>query len=124
MSEGNLSAQVLLRPASGGGDRPATADTVAGSLPPAASVELARSFFGSRGFEVSPAFATSFSISAPAATYQAVFGLPVRPAPGGVTVGGKAADALPLDRLPAEVAAAVQEVVFPPPPDFGPTHYR
>ncbi len=125
MSEDKLSAQVILHSASGDAGEPATADTVAGLLPPEASVRLARSFFRSHGFEVSPAFATSFSITAPAATYEAIFGRSVELAPGGVTVKGTGgAPELPLDRLPAEVATAIQAVVFPPRPDFGPAHYQ
>jgi hypothetical protein len=107
------SAQVILRPTSGSGGR-------SPRLPPSpASVELARSFFRTRGFQVSPAFGNSFSITGSAAAYRATFGRPSR----GPAGGGMDAAELPLDRLPADVADVVQAVVFPPPPDFGPTNF-
>ena len=121
MPEEHLSAQVILRPVLGAEGQPATADTVARLLPAPASVELARSFFQARGFEVSPAFGMSFSITGPAAAFEAIFGRRVRLEDGGVTVDGGAE--LPLDRVPAEIAGVVQAIAFPPPPDFGPTRF-
>ena len=124
MPEWEFSAQVILHPALEAGDQEVTAETVARALPSPSSVETARSFFRSRGFDVSPAFATSFSIAGPATAYEGTFGPRVRPGPRGVVVNGtEGTGELPLDRLPAEVADAVQAVVFPPPPEFGPTRY-
>jgi hypothetical protein len=125
MAEQYFSAQVILRSPPESEGQPATAETVRDLLPPSSSVQLAESYFRSRGFEVSPTFATSFSITGSATIFEGTFGRHVRPGPRGVVVDGtEGTGELPLDRLPSEVADVVQAVVFPPPPDFGPTAVR
>jgi hypothetical protein len=124
MAEQHLSAQVILRSPPQAEGQPATAETVRDLLPPSSSVQLVESYFRSHGFEVSPTFATSFSITGSATVFEGTFGRRVRPGPQGVVVNGtEGTGELPLDQLPAEVADAVQAIVFPPPPDFGPTRY-
>jgi hypothetical protein len=86
----------------------------------------ARSFFRSRGFEVTEPYAGSFSISAPQDTFEATFGTRlVHEGPDGAVKAETprgAADRLPLDRLPPDLAGSI-EVLFPPPPAFGPTRW-
>ena len=131
MNDGDppLSAQVVLRPAGGAaltGAEEITAATVARYAPDPAAVATAQAFFRDAGFAVGDARGISFAITAPKARFEDVFGdeLVVDPGSraGAISVsragGGRE---LPLTRLPAEVAAALQAVAFTPPPDFGPT---
>ena len=90
------------------------------------AVAKARSFFRSRGFEVTRPYAGSFSISAPDDTFEATFGSRlVREGPHGAVKAATSRGAryeLPLDRLPPELARSI-EVLFTPPPAFGPTKF-
>jgi hypothetical protein len=111
-----ISAQVLLKPASGTMPRDVdiTAENI-GSLAPApeAAAEVARALAGA-GFEVGPVVGLSFSISARRSVFDRFFGIES----AGATKG-----TIPLDRVPALARRHVAAVTFPPPPDFGPTRY-
>ena len=123
MAEQHLSAQVILRSPPEAEGQPATAETVRDLLPSSSCVQLVQSYFRSRGFEVSPAFGTSFSITGPDAAYEAALGQRVRRSAGGALVNEEGASELRLDRLPADVTTCIQAIAFPPPPDFGPTNF-
>ena len=123
MPEQRFSAQVLLRSPPQAEGQPATAETVRDLLPSSSCVQLVQSYFRSRGFEVSPAFGTSFSITGPDTAYDAALGQRVQRGAGGAIVNEEGASELRLDRLPADVTTCVQGIVFPPSPDFGPTSF-
>jgi hypothetical protein len=121
-----VSAQVILRPASGEPVDPATitAATIGQMQPTATAVNATRKAFTDLGFEVGPFVGNSFSIAAPAATFEQVFGERLqRTAGGGITIVEPADGAsleLPLDGLPSDLAKDVQAVTFTRPPAFGP----
>jgi hypothetical protein len=125
-SDPPVSAQVILRPASGASVDPATitAATIGQIQPAAAAVDAARRAFTNLEFEVGPFVGNSFSITAPAATFEKVFGVRLQPTAGGgisvVEPAGAASLELPLHRLPADLAKDIQAVTFTPPPAFGP----
>jgi hypothetical protein len=109
-------------------DNPASAQVVAAPEAAPEVLGAARSFFHDRGFAVSEPFAGSFSISGPASLFEATFGVPLRRETRDglerLCVEGPSgpSDQLPRQQLPREWADAVQ-VVFSPPPAFGPTSY-
>jgi hypothetical protein len=116
-----LAALVVLRPAGGAelGERaPITSDTVAEAMPSPEAVTLALGYFRGRGFQVTAASGPSFSIVAPKEHFEKEFGIRL----DDVTLS--AGLELPVERLSAEVASAVQAVLFTPPPDFGPTDFH
>lgn len=126
-----LSAQVVLRSASGrspGGETAVTAENVHEYAPAPAAAESARRAFAEAGFEVGEVAGNSFSITAPAATFEKVFKTEVRRTEDrGAKARGGASEGpgyeLPVDKLPASLARGVAAVTFTPPPDFGPTSY-
>lgn len=127
---GIISAQVVLRPASGrpaGADEAITSANVEQFLPSPAAAERVRNAFSARGFEVGPVVGTSFSITAPAQRFEEEFGVRVRSREdGGIEAVSGDDDAnleLPLSRLPDPLADGVAAVTFSPPPDFGPTSF-
>ena len=84
--------------------------------------ERAQRAFLAHGFATGPYVGNSFSITAPAAEFQALFcvALAAR-ADGGVAVNGAPCrDGLPLQHLPDSLRALLSAVVFSEPPAFGP----
>lgn len=125
-----VSAQVALRAASGKSFRnqSVTSENIAEYLPATETVEHAKSRFKELGFEVANIFGNSFSITAPASTFEKVFKVKLQRADSGglqaMAVGGGDADyELPRSALPTDLKEAVEVVTFSPPPDFGPTSY-
>ncbi len=120
------SAQVIVRSASGTpmrGDVAITAANIADYQPSAEDAAAAQAAFRAAGFEVGPVVGISFSITAPLARFEQVFGVPLRvDERGAVAAGTGAAPAggteLPLDRLPGEARERVQAVAFTPPADL------
>jgi hypothetical protein len=92
----------------------ATASTVAAMLPTPEQVARVRAFFAERGFEVDELQGLSLTLTGPRSAYAETFG-----AEANVSEAGE----LPLDGLPREIAESIDAVVFPDPPDFGPTSY-
>jgi hypothetical protein len=127
----SLSAQVALRPASGkafNAQTAITSENIGDYLPAAETVEAARKGFEEAGFAVGNAVGMSFSITAPASTFEKVFKVKlVADDRGGIKVtdhkGGDQTYELPVESLPAELRQFVAAVTFSPPPDFGPTSY-
>lgn len=118
-----LSATVLLRPAAGGTHEGVTAETVERSQPDPDALERAQRFFQAAGFDVSPAFGPSFSVTASSDLFEQTFGTKLE---HDETLGVKAAGGgveLPLHELPPDVTDSLQAVTFTPPPAFGPTEY-
>jgi hypothetical protein len=95
-----LSAQVVLQPG------PTTVSTRVRD-------ELSRA-----GFDIGPLVGGSFSISGPRQLFDRYFGLTLE----GVR-SPAVPEALPLERLPADVKGAVRSILFTRPPDFGPTNW-
>jgi len=121
-----ISAQVILKPAGRKAAAPITSSNVGETLPSADALDRARKAFGDAGFEVGTAVANSFSITAPARTFDKVFGTRLHRAPGAQASRSSrhaASDELPLDKLPKRVATLIDAVTMTPPPDFGPTSY-
>ena len=124
-----LSAQVVLRPRGGGsltGYEAITAETVGAYLPDVADAQTAAAWFAGAGFQVHELVGLGFAIVGGRSTFERAFG--ARLEVGGdearrMARGAEGSLALPLDRLPPEVARVVQAVEFTPPPDFGPTEY-
>ncbi len=118
-----ISAQVVLRSASGrapDGASAITAATLAEFAPAPEAVARAVEGFRESGFQVGSAVGNSFSITAPAGTFRRVFGVPVhRTDRGGLA--GPDGETLRLDDLPAALSGLLAAVTFVPPPDFGPT---
>jgi hypothetical protein len=125
-----VAAQVVLRPASGkafDGQTAITAENIAEYLPAPQTVSEAQRAFAEAGFEVSPAVGMSFSITAPASTFEKVFKVKLLPDErGGVkarTKRGEPGYELPLDALPNELKRHVVAVTFTPPPEYGPGNF-
>jgi hypothetical protein len=111
-----ISAQVLLKPASG--SMPRDADITAANIraispDPKVASDIAQRFKDA-GFEVGPVVGASFSITGPASVFTRFFK---------VASPGSEAGEIPLDRVAAPVRRAVAAVTFPSPPDFGPGNF-
>lgn len=115
-SDTRLSAQVLLKTASGEAPQDAdlTSARLASVVPPASVVAAITRSLASAGFEVGPFVGLSVSIAGPRSLFESVFGLTAAELKGGE---------IPLRRLPADIRSGVAAIVFPPPPDFGPGSY-
>lgn len=125
-----VSAQVILAPASGARITPDTAITsqnIERFRPSADATSLLQTELTRAGFEVGPLVANSFSITAPAQTFEEVFKTTLgEEARGNVAVrAGAASNAqeLPLNALPKAWTKHLIAITFTPPPDFGPTGY-
>ena len=125
-----VSAQAVLRPASGmtiGPETPITAENISQYAPSQEAVEETAQTFRSLGFEVGSTVGISFSITAPARIFMDVFGARLyRTDQGGIEHLGKDGVGrleLPTARLPRELARHLHAVTFTPPPDFGPTDF-
>ena len=126
-----LSAQVVLRSASGKAPDSSTAVTsenVREYLPSSSSITEARSAFEAAGFEVGQVVGNSFSITAPKSTFEKVFKVKLKEEKEkGVTAHLEKSDEgsyeLPTSKLSEALRGQVAAVTFTPPPDFGPTNY-
>ena len=126
-----LSAQVMLRSASGtapDSSTAVTAENVRDYLPSSSSITEARRAFEEAGFEVGQVVGNSFSITAPKSTFEKVFKIKLREdKQKGVTAHVEASDEgsyeLPTSKLAEALRREVAAVTFTPPPDFGPTNY-
>jgi hypothetical protein len=114
-----VSAQVLLRPASGrriGGRDEITSENIRDYAPPADAAAFARRAFEEDGFDVGPLVGVSFSIAAPVSTFERVFKTPIK-------VDDRSSLELPLDALPEPLRRVIETVTFGRPVDFGPGAY-
>ena len=125
-----VSAQVILKPASGGAgleSREITSDILPDLVPSAEVTAGTMRFFGSVGFEVGPMVGVSYSISGTVRQFEQTFGIRLREGADGriecLSEGGEVSDRLPLDGLPVGDREGIEAVVFGAPPDFGPTDY-
>ncbi|WP_394618672.1 hypothetical protein JNUCC0626_06095 [Lentzea sp. JNUCC 0626] len=111
-----LSAEVVLRDATGRTAPPITSANLDRHRPDPAQVARARKWFDDKGFTTGEPAGISFSVTGPRALFEETFEVELgddhRP---GV-------DVLELP-VPAAAANAVESVTFAAPPDFGPTSY-
>lgn len=121
---------MLLAPGgrSPGADTAVTAENVHEYTPDPERAEAARRAYAEAGFEVGEVVGNSFSITAPAGTFEKVFKVKTsRGETEGVKArartGGEAGYELSLDDLPAGLSRGVAAVTFTPPPDFGPGNF-
>jgi hypothetical protein len=125
-----VSAQVVLRPASGktiDGKTLITSDNIRDFVPSPEAVARATSAFAAAGFEVGNVVGISFSISATVDTFEHVFETRLRRSERGgieaVRDDGAGNYELPLKALPQSLANLIVAVTFMRPPDFGPTEF-
>jgi hypothetical protein len=122
-----ISAQVVLRPASGrvaDGKAVITSETIKDFVP---SVEVANSVmqgFNATGFQLGSLAGNSFSITAPVNTFERVFHTQFRrDGRGGVEAmrdDGSGTYELTLHTLPTAMSQHIVAVTFTQPPAFGP----
>jgi hypothetical protein len=125
-----LSAEIVLRPASGKAfdtQTAITSENIAEYLPSPDTVAAAQRAFTQAGFDVGNAVGMSFSITAPASTFEKVFKVKIAPTDrGGVKArvqGGAESYELPITVLPKEIAKHIVAATFSRPPDFGPGNF-
>jgi hypothetical protein len=124
-----VSAQVVLRAASGKkphGRAAVTAKSLKDYEPSPEAVTEAQEAFTAQGFEVGPMVGNSFSVTAPAETFESVFQTTIRTHKerGVEAVREKTSSyELPLEALPKTLRKHLEAVTFSPPPDFGPTNF-
>jgi len=125
-----VSAQVVLRPASGRQidlETLITAENISQYEPSQETVEESSRSFKSLGFEVGPMVGISFSITAPTRIFTDVFKVHLRRTNrGGIEFlgdNGVGRLELPITNLTEDLARHLHAVTFTPPPDFGPTDY-
>lgn len=126
-----VSAQVILRPASGKRITDLTVITVENVkefIPEEGAAVSATVTFHSEGFEVGPIIGISFSITGPVKVFERFFMVPLHRGKDGaikfIIEGKVQVSELPAEKLPGELRKSVLTVVFPLPPDFGPTEYH
>jgi hypothetical protein len=124
-----ISAQVLLRSASGKkitGETVITSKNIGDYTPSSDTVAKATDALTKLGFEVGQMVGISLSISAPASTFEKVFGMPLRQGEdGGIQVLG--ADGVPSYEIPRtawpkKIARLAVAVTFVPPPEYHPDY--
>ncbi len=122
-----VSAQVVLRSASGKPSREATitAANIQDFLPSPETTARATQAIAAAGFEVTPVYGNSFSITAPIATFEQFFQTRLRVGQRGdvqaMSGREKASYELPLEAIPSAMKGLIDAVTFTPPPEFGPT---
>jgi hypothetical protein len=125
-----VSAQVVLRPASGkppDGQAIITAETLKDFLPSPETVATVPAAFSALGFDVGPVVGNGFSLTAPVERFEEVFQVRLqRQGNGSIQALGEEGARhfeLPLHALPRHLAEKLVAVTFTPPPDFGPTRF-
>ena len=128
--ESIVSAQVILRPASGqtiNGKVVISAKNVAEFAPHPSAVSSVAEEFRSKGFEIGPLVGVSFSVTGPLRVFEEFFGMRIRlgkdHAYEFVLKNKTSGHELSGKDLPKILGKSVQTVVFPLPPDFGPTEF-
>lgn len=129
--ESIVSAQVILRPASGrgiSGEVVISASNVAEFAPSPSAVSSVAAEFRSKGFDVGPVVGVSFSVTGTIRTFEECFGMRIRlgkdHAYEFVAKNKAVGHELSGERLPEVLRKSVHAVAFPLPPDFGPTEFH
>ncbi len=128
--ESIVSAQVVLHAAGGEaieGKRQISARKLRQLVPPHGTVSLLAGIFRSKGFEVGPFVGISFSVTGMVRDFEKYFRVRIRPGKDGgyefVVNDRSVGHELSGEDLPEGLREYVQAVVFPLPPDFGPTKF-
>lgn len=130
-----ISALVILRPAGAEAlsrTDPITSDTISRFLPdPQGARDVIREF-KQLGFITGPLIGNSFSIEGKTAHFESVFGGQISESKDGlaftassstVNTAVETSRQLPLAMLAETVRQQLDSIVFPEPPDFGPTDF-
>lgn len=125
-----LSAQVVLRPASGKSAIPPeqiTAENVREIMPSPEDTKKAQEYFSEKGFEVGAAFANSFSITGEADLFEKLFDTKIttneKNAVKARDKNKKDSSELSKSELPKEIEKTIETITFSEPPDFGPGNF-
>jgi hypothetical protein len=125
-----ISAQVILRPASGrtiDGKTNISSENLAEFAPSSKTLSLATAEFRARGFETGPLVGVSFSATAPIEVFEKFLGGKIRLKPDSgqvsLTKHGVVREELSGEDLPSSLREHVLAIAFPAPPDFGPTRF-
>lgn len=124
-----VSAQVVLRSASGKSPhgQAITAATIGEYLPSPQAAGKVPPALAALGFAIGALVGNSFSISAPATTFEHVFKTKLRDrAEGGIEAvrsGGHGSVEMVASALPHDIAQHIEAITFTPPPDFGPQNF-
>ncbi len=122
MSVKQISAQVILKPASGQAIEPTTqitSENVAQFMPSPAAISKATRELRAKGFEVGPCVGNSFSITGPTSLFESVFKHSIQVKEHQVTFTDSGYE-LPKEKIPALLRQEVSHITFTAPPDFGP----
>jgi len=118
-AQSDITAQVVLRSASGKRLDPSVGITSANIreyLPSSEAEAFATGFFRSAGFQIGPTVGNNFAITAPAETFETVFGVNIKRNADGTVLsigsGGGASLELPLSSLPALTVQFLEWVTF------------
>ncbi len=125
-----LSAQVILKPASGQSSiapENITAENVHQIMPSAEDFENAQKSFKDSGFEVEGGFANSFSITGDKKLFEKTFETKIwqneKEAFKTQAENDAESGELPLENMPKEIKKVVETITFTEPPDFGPGNF-
>lgn len=126
-ADSQLSAQVVLHPASGAEldpDMLVTRENVGDLTPSPEAAADALAAFARAGFEVGPLVGNSFSITADLGVFEEWFDREIEWSDRGpVDAAGEPVEVIPPSALPSSLRGPVHSVVFPPPPEFGPAEF-
>lgn len=125
-----ISAQVILRPSSGkeiGSNTIITSENIQDFQPSQSITAMVLNKFEQYGFQVGQMVGNSFSITAPASSFQKLFHMQMQKGSSG-EIEIKQEDGswdykLSVDSLPQEIADKIIAITFTPPPAFGPTKF-
>ena len=126
-----ISAQVILRPASGkkiSGKVMISAKNVAEFAPSPGEVSAVAAEFRSGGFDTGPLVGISFSVTGTISTFEKFFGIKIQIGKDKgyefVTGNKTFSHELPGNELPELLRKSIHAVAFTLPPDFGPTDFH
>lgn len=118
-----ISAQVILQTKQPVDEAQITSEHIATWLPDPSVIAATPEAYAQAGFSVGPCVGISFSITAAVKHFEKLFATRLRRTDAeGITC--TAGTSLPLDKLPPALARHVETIVFPPPPEFGPTDFH
>jgi hypothetical protein len=129
--ESIVSAQIILRPASGqtiDGNVVISASNITEFAPSPDAVSSIAAEFRSRGFEIGPLVGISFSVTGTIRAFEGLFGIRIRLGKDHglefVVKNKIIGHELSGEELPEDFRQFVHAVAFPLPPDFGPTEFH
>jgi len=131
MTDNDVSAQVVLVPASGhrlAADELITSQTLEMYMPDPAAAHKVRDFLKAAGFTVGALVGNSFSITAKKDVFESVFKTRLvhveKKGVMCVSTNNEMGYELPVGALPADVGGHLVAVTFTAPPEFGPVEFN